>query len=779
MASGPYSFGEYRLDPARRELWRGDDLVRLPAKVFDCIAYLAEHRERAIGRDELIAAVWGRADVTDNLLDQVMLRARRALGDVNGERHVIRTIPRFGFSWVAQIEAAAGEAESAAEPSVPSEPPSDADETARAETPPRPRRRLAGAALAAVALVAAAAWFGFGSRPGPKPASVQPAAHAALVLPVAVRSDDESSWIRLGVMDFIAARLRAAGLAVAPSDSAAVLSARDAVQAEGRAEAVAQAIDASLVVEPQAETVAAGWRVQLRARRANGADVASEAEGRSVLDAARAAADRLALALGGTPPADARRETSADELLQQATAALLANRFDEARALLDSAGADSATRAQTDYLKGRVELVSGHYGRARAIFTALAERVSETDDPVLRGRALYGIAFTHFREQDSETAARFFDMAVAALERAGGSEAAAALGRVLTLRGANRHLLLDAEAAQRDFARARVLLESSGDLIGLVALDNNAGQFAVDRNRFVEAVPLLERAVRRALAANDLDSELRARIGLVRARLGQLDPAAALAQDADLRRLAATIADPALRRHAAAHRAEALFANGRFDAADAALRAVAAERVVDHATAVEARLAFERGAYADAAAAAAAFTERAWDEGDPRDRGLGLLVLLRSRERLGQDGRAVAAAARDWASRLDLPEVALYAALVEAEQAAGAGDPAAANVAYARVWQLAQREAVPFDLLQAAESYTDWAIRQGDPGKASVVAERVAGWADRDFGAALVQLRLYRTLGQPVAWATALDQARRLAGERRIPDALSTPPAAK
>ncbi len=69
-------FERFLLDPARRELRRDDELLNLPPKVFDCIAYLAEHRERAVGRDELIAAVWGRTEVADNLLDQIMLRAR-------------------------------------------------------------------------------------------------------------------------------------------------------------------------------------------------------------------------------------------------------------------------------------------------------------------------------------------------------------------------------------------------------------------------------------------------------------------------------------------------------------------------------------------------------------------------------------------------------------------------------------------------------------------------------------------------------------------------------
>jgi DNA-binding winged helix-turn-helix (wHTH) protein len=100
-----YRFGPFLLDTARRELLRDGAAVELPPKAFDVIVYLLEHRDRAVGRDELIAGVWGRVDVSDNVLDQIALRARKALGDVSEPRRCIATRPRFGFAWVAQVEA--------------------------------------------------------------------------------------------------------------------------------------------------------------------------------------------------------------------------------------------------------------------------------------------------------------------------------------------------------------------------------------------------------------------------------------------------------------------------------------------------------------------------------------------------------------------------------------------------------------------------------------------------------------------------------------------------
>jgi DNA-binding winged helix-turn-helix (wHTH) protein len=37
-----YEFGEFRLDPAAGELWRGAERVGLPPKVFEILCVLAE-----------------------------------------------------------------------------------------------------------------------------------------------------------------------------------------------------------------------------------------------------------------------------------------------------------------------------------------------------------------------------------------------------------------------------------------------------------------------------------------------------------------------------------------------------------------------------------------------------------------------------------------------------------------------------------------------------------------------------------------------------------------
>ncbi len=102
MAGQFYRFGRFSVSSATRELREGGAPIELPARAFDCLVYLIEHRERAVGRDELIAAVWGRADVSEALLNHTILRIRRALGEVGPE--LIRTVPRFGYRWAGVVE---------------------------------------------------------------------------------------------------------------------------------------------------------------------------------------------------------------------------------------------------------------------------------------------------------------------------------------------------------------------------------------------------------------------------------------------------------------------------------------------------------------------------------------------------------------------------------------------------------------------------------------------------------------------------------------------------
>src|SRR3954468_19862196 len=103
MTTATYRFGDFTLTASTRELKRGDTPVAVSPRAFDCLAYLIEHRDRAVGKDELVAAIWERVDVSDTQLGQTVLRARRAVNDDGQAQTVIRTVSRFGYRWVADV----------------------------------------------------------------------------------------------------------------------------------------------------------------------------------------------------------------------------------------------------------------------------------------------------------------------------------------------------------------------------------------------------------------------------------------------------------------------------------------------------------------------------------------------------------------------------------------------------------------------------------------------------------------------------------------------------
>jgi DNA-binding response OmpR family regulator len=55
-----YHFGSFVLDPASRALLRNGKLLAVSSKVFDCIVYLVENRDRAVGATSLLRQSGGK-----------------------------------------------------------------------------------------------------------------------------------------------------------------------------------------------------------------------------------------------------------------------------------------------------------------------------------------------------------------------------------------------------------------------------------------------------------------------------------------------------------------------------------------------------------------------------------------------------------------------------------------------------------------------------------------------------------------------------------------------
>ena len=94
-------FGPFRLDAAKRVLWRGGEVVPLPPKALDLLIALAEQRGDVVTKDELMKRVWPDTFVEEANLSVNVSALRKALGDRADERPYIETVSRRGYRFAA------------------------------------------------------------------------------------------------------------------------------------------------------------------------------------------------------------------------------------------------------------------------------------------------------------------------------------------------------------------------------------------------------------------------------------------------------------------------------------------------------------------------------------------------------------------------------------------------------------------------------------------------------------------------------------------------------
>jgi DNA-binding winged helix-turn-helix (wHTH) protein/tetratricopeptide (TPR) repeat protein len=795
MSSRCYRFQGFELDALARELRSGDDAVALPLKSFECLVYLLEHRERAVGRDELISAVWGRVDVSDALLGQTLARARRAVGDTGDEQRVIRTVPRFGYHWVAPVaevgeesvlpvdasgpQATAGAA--AARPDGGPEPGAEAPQSARLAR----RHTLAAAIGGALVLAVLAGAFGLRALDRPSAGTAArsgiaaPAANAAgtaMVLPVEVAdATPDSRWIRLGAMDYLASRLRERGaLPVLPSDQTIAFVARhdEAVLGDpARRWPLVQAAGVVRILAPRAERTGGGWHVRLEVQ---------DAERRDHYDGTAAtplAAADLALGawldtlgIGGTL-APASHPTLL-ELQQRIDTAFLEGDVAAATELVESAPPGlqrdpsiAVRAAEIDERAGRSEL-------ARKQFARIAHG-GEGVTPSLRGRALYGLCAIGFRRNELEVAARHCDEALDALA---GQSDAIARGRAYMMRAVIDDHLGHFDAALAGFGRARIEWRRAGNAPGEASVDANEGLALAHNGRHAEAIAAFDRAAavfERFGVRDHLASSLAAKSDAQRLAL---DLVAARESSARAWQLASGIESTQVVRSIGYSRALALLAGGRLDEAahvigrfDAAAPSAPPEFAVLHSALLAAR-----GRYEEALARAPAILDRVLAPPDPTsdatlsqassvfiDAALGAGDLAR--------GDAFLARLRDAGPSVQDPDRAFVADLAAARLASARGEAAGATRHFDAALQFALAANCPAQVAEAASAWVLDLLARDQVEEATRIAGHLTRYADRDWQAARAMLALYQRLGDTRSAERTRAALPGLAGQRHAP----------
>ncbi|GAA0712470.1 transcriptional regulator [Dokdonella soli] len=794
-----YRFGDCTVDLAARELRRGGELVTLSPKVFDCLAYLIDHRDRAIGRDELIAAVWGRLDVTDAVLGQTMLKTRRAVADNGDEQNAIRTIPRFGYRWVADVvveelpdlprRAGADTQNRTADGAASAERSADAAhfERAAAAKPARRRGRrrtwIVGAATAA-AFALGLTGFALAHRDAISPPSPGLSPRASVdvtaVLPATVDASPEWAWLRLGLMDLIAVRLRSAGMTVVPSDSVVALTGPAGSDGKAAQQLVRSATGAQRLIAPKVTRTAAGWRVHLDVH-ADGRDLEIEAQHEDAVAAARAAAAMLLDRLGR--PGGTQGDTDALSLAavqQRAEAALLVDDLAGVRQAIETASPALQKAPELRLRLAVADFRGGQLSVARQRLEGLLGEVDAETNPVLRARVLTVLGTVATHSDDIAGALRACAEATALLTDRNEPDA---LGRAYMGCGVANASMGRFDAAAADFARSRIALEITGDALSLARVEANEGLMENTRGHYAEGASVLRRAADRFQRLGAHSELIHTLCDEVETHLALLQPVEALSvSESGLAQLSQH-ENADTRRAMQLQHAHALAANGRTSEAVALLGVMENEvspdqeqALVGQMRATRARFKLEGGQAETAIEPAREAVAALARPDDARERAMAWLTLVRALQAAGRGAEAAEEIRKfaAWSATTTIAAAPVYASLADAELRRATRNDA--TTSYEHALRASETAGVPADMAAVAASWGHALIDTGDLERASAIVGRVARWAGADFTCSILQTRLYRALGQEEAWRDALQRTRGLAGERPIPAALLRPP---
>lgn len=682
--------------------------------------------------DEIILALWGHPSISNTQVSQLIMQMRRAVGDDSRRQLVIRTLSGFGYRWASPVEAG-----------HPAEPPG------------RPRDH---------------------STTG----------HAVAVLPLDVGpvGDDDCAWIRLGAMDLIAGRLRQSGLTVPSSDDVVSAVHVNSGQPESeRPAALRKTLDAGVLVHGSVSRNDGTWRVELASGDSAGDRRRVRHEGADVLETARRATDLLLSALGRQAPDKGGKPSDRLECLHRIRAALLADEFDTARRIYETAPADLRDDPRLQCEHAHIVYRSGRLDEAGELVEALLETGRVTESPRLRARllTLRGlIAARAVDLADWHTAEKHCDDAVNALS---GRDCSPELGAALALRGLARGFLERFGEAVRDLGWSRSQLEITGDRLGMSSVNSYFGLVELKRNRPLSALSHFSAGaeISRAFGAAD---KLRGSLsGMLEARIRLLDWAGALQDSEQILALLDRIKDPAFRTHAEIGHANLLIHFGRLREAGSLLARIGPVArefpppFISFGHRAQATLDWLQGRFG-AAMNSASEVLALWPADismDADQRARAALLHQRASIAAGKPRPAWNPYAGSEAATPNDDVVAVYL-VANAEWAAFQDRYADARRLFDAALGAAETHGVPDTLVLVADACVRWLLARGETSEASALAGRVAQWAAQDYDCALLQTAVYHADGQTEAWARALRRSRKLAGERRIPEAWLTPP---
>src|SRR5437868_2387584 len=153
-----YEFVPFRLEPQKRLLFRGQEVIKLAPKSFDTLLALVERHGQVLEKEELMKRLWPDSYVEEGNLTLNISNLRKALGENPQQHQYIVTVPGRGYQFVARVKESAAASEELAAAELTATPialAEDKQEVARGLTSSSATRRILWPALLICALVIA------------------------------------------------------------------------------------------------------------------------------------------------------------------------------------------------------------------------------------------------------------------------------------------------------------------------------------------------------------------------------------------------------------------------------------------------------------------------------------------------------------------------------------------------------------------------------------------------------------------------------------------------
>ncbi len=98
-----FTFERFKLDLGSFSLRTDTEEISLEPQVMSLLAYLVQHGDSVVSRDELLDELWGHRYVSDSTVATQIKALRKALGDDGRNQRIIKTVHGRGYRFVAPV----------------------------------------------------------------------------------------------------------------------------------------------------------------------------------------------------------------------------------------------------------------------------------------------------------------------------------------------------------------------------------------------------------------------------------------------------------------------------------------------------------------------------------------------------------------------------------------------------------------------------------------------------------------------------------------------------